>query len=47
MLQPLHDGQRIVHGLVALAALDVHHSADAAGIVLKLWIIQKGCFSAL
>ena len=45
VLQPLHDGQCIVHGLVALAALDVHHSADAAGVVLKLWIVQaKGVF---
>ena len=40
VLQPLHDAQGVVHGLVALAALDVHHSADAAGIVLKLWIVQ-------
>jgi len=40
VLQPLHDAQSVVHGLVALAALDVHHSADAAGIVLKLWIVQ-------
>ena len=45
MLQPLHNGQRIVHRLMALAALDVHHSANAAGIVLKLWIVQtKGVF---
>ena len=30
---------------MALAALDVHHSANAAGIVLKLWVIQtKGVF---
>ena len=40
--------QCIVHGLVALAALDVHHSADAAGIVLELWIVQaKGVRFAL
>ena len=45
VLQPLHNGQCIVHGLVAFAALDIHHSANAAGIVLKLWIIQtKGVF---
>ena len=45
MLQPLHNGQRIVHRLMALAALDVYHSANAAGIVLKLWVIQtKGVF---
>ena len=25
---------------MALAPLDVHHSADAAGVVLKLWIVQ-------
>ena len=30
----------IADGLVALAALDVHHSADAAGVVLKLGVIQ-------
>ena len=45
VLQPLHNGQRIVHGLVTFASLDVHHSADAAGIVLKLWVVQtKGGF---
>ncbi len=48
VLQPLHDGQCIVHRLVAFTSLDIHHSANAAGIVLKLWIVQtKGCFSAL
>ena len=37
--------QSIADGLVALAALDVHHSADAAGIVLELWVVQtKGGF---
>ena len=40
VLQPLHDGERVAHGLVALAALDVHHSADAAGVVLKLWVVK-------
>ena len=40
VLQPLDDGQCIADGLVALAALDVHHSADAAGVVLKLGVIQ-------
>lgn len=45
VLQPFHNGQCIVHGLVAFAALDIHHSANAAGIVLKLWIVQtKGVF---
>ena len=45
MLQPLHNGQRIVHRLMALASLDIHHSANAACIVLKLWVIQtKGVF---
>ena len=40
VLQSLDDGQCIADGLVALAALDVHHSADAAGVVLKLGVIQ-------
>ena len=40
VLKALHDGQRIADGLVALAALDVHHRADAAGIVLELGVIQ-------
>ena len=45
VLQTLHDGERIADGLVAFAALDIHHSANAAGIVLKLWIVQtKGVF---
>ena len=45
VLQPLHDGQCIVHRLVAFTSLDVHHSADAAGIVLELWVVQtKGGF---
>ena len=50
VLQPLHDAQSVVHGLVALAALDVHHSADAAGIVLELRVIQakrRGVFRKL
>ncbi len=43
VLQLFHDGQRIVHGLVAFA---VHHSANAAGIVLELWVVQtKGVFA--
>ena len=40
VLKALHDGQCIADGLVALAALDVHHCADAAGIVLELGVIQ-------
>ena len=45
VLQPFHNGQCIVHRLMALASLDIHHSANAAGIVLKLWIVQtKGVF---
>lgn len=40
VLKALHDGQCIADGLVALAALDVHHRADAAGIVLELGVIQ-------
>ena len=45
VLQPLHDGQCIVHRLVAFTSLDVHHSADAAGIVLELRVVQtKGGF---
>ena len=40
VFQPLDDGQRIADGLVTLAALDVHHRADAAGVVLELGVIQ-------
>ena len=40
----------IVHRLVAFTSLDVHHSADAAGIVLELRVIQakrRGVFRKL
>ena len=40
VFQMLHDGQRIADRLVAFAAFDIHHGADAAGIVLKPGIIQ-------
>ena len=40
VFQMLDDGQRIADRLMAFAALDVHHGADAAGIVLKLGIIE-------
>ena len=40
VFQMFHDGQRIADRLMAFAALDVHHGADAAGIVLKPGIIQ-------
>ena len=43
MFQPLHNGQRVADGLVALAALDVHHRADAAGVVLKAGVVQADC----
>ena len=42
VLQMLDDGQRVADRLVAFAALDVHHGADAAGIVLKPGVIQAG-----
>ena len=50
VLQPFHDAQGIADRLVALAALDVHHRADAAGIVLELRVIQakrRGVFRKL
>ena len=50
VLQPFHDAQGIADRLVAPAALDVHHSADAAGIVLELRVIQakrRGVFRKL
>ena len=40
VLKALHDGQRVADGLVALAALDVHDSTDAAGVVLELGVIE-------
>ena len=42
VLQMFDDGQRVADRLVAFAALDVHHGADAAGIVLKPGVIQAG-----
>ena len=50
VLQTLHDAQGIADRLMALAALDVHHRADAAGIVLELRVIQakrRGVFRKL
>ena len=35
VLQLFHDFQGVVHGLIGFIALQVHHRADAAGIVLK------------
>ena len=40
--QMLHDLQRVVNGFVALAPLDVHHSADAAVVMLKPGAVQPG-----
>ena len=40
MLQLFHDFQGIVYRGMGFAALDVHHAADTAGIMLKLRIIQ-------
>ena len=40
VLQLLHDLQGVVHRGVAPAAPDVHHGADAAGVVLKPWVVQ-------
>ena len=47
MLQMLHDLQSVIQRLVALAALDVHHRADAAVVVLKAGIVQPGGGCAL
>ena len=38
--QLLHDGERVADGLMAGLALQVHHSADAAGVVLKSGVVQ-------
>ena len=35
VLQPLHNGQCIVHHIVAGNAVDIHNGTDAAGIVLE------------
>ena len=40
VLQLFHDAERVADSLVAFAALDIHHSANATGIVLKLGIVQ-------
>ena len=42
VLQMLDDGQRVADRLVALAAVDIHHRADAAGVVLEPGVIQAG-----
>ena len=47
VLQMLHDLQGVVQRLVALAALDVHHRADAAVVVLKFRVVQPGGGRAL
>ena len=39
VLQLFHDLQRVVHVLVALDALQTHHGADAAGVVLKAGVV--------
>ena len=41
-VQMFHDLQRVVNGFVALAPLDVHHSADAAVVMLKPGAVQPG-----
>ena len=47
VLQLFHDLQRVVHRLVGLAAVDVHHRADAAGIVLKGRVVEAPPHAAL
>ena len=42
VFQVLHNLQGVVKSLVALSALDVHHRADAAVVVLEPWVIQSG-----
>ena len=39
VLQPLHNGQGIVHHIVAGNAVDIHNGTDAAGIVLETFRI--------
>ena len=39
VLHVLQHLQGVVHQLVALAAVDVHHHAHTAGVVLILWLI--------
>ncbi len=41
MLQLFYDLQRIVHRLVALAAMNIHHRANAAGVVLKARVVER------
>ena len=40
MLQFLHDLQCVIHGLVRFTTLNIHHRANAAGIVLKGGVVQ-------
>ena len=40
VLQLFYDFQGVVHSAIGSAPLDVHHRADAAGVVLKLGTIQ-------
>ena len=40
VLQLFHDLQRVVHHAVGAAALQVHHRADAAGVVLEARVVQ-------
>ena len=47
VFQVLHDLQRIVKGLVTLAALDVHNRADAAVVMLVPGIVQSRGSGAL
>ena len=48
VLQPLHNGQSIIHNGVAGNAVDAHHGADAAGVVFKIGrikgVISLACF---
>ena len=40
MLQLLHDCERVVQGAVIFVAVDIDNGTDAAGVVLKIWIIE-------
>ena len=40
VLQPLHNGQGIVHHAVAGLPVNIHNGTDAAGIVLESFLIQ-------
>ena len=45
MFKILYDLQGVCHGVMALDALDVHHRADSAVVMLKLGTVQTGVWA--